>query len=66
MKNLAWMKVSSDSSCFNFEPYVPESPNGVVDSAWLSSKSDETTTNEIQDTNSSPESSNTSKRQVLP
>lgn len=61
MKNLGWMEVSSDLSSIDFGTCVPESPIGVLDSAWENSKCDEKTTDELYP-NSSPESSHASKR----
>jgi len=61
MKNLGWMEDSSDLSSINFGTCEPESPIGVLDSAWQSSKCDEITTDGLYP-NSSPESSHASKR----
>jgi hypothetical protein len=61
MKNLGWMEDSSDLSSINFGTSLPESPVGVLDSAWHGSKCDEETTDGLYP-NSSPESSHASKR----
>ncbi|CAL5197212.1 unnamed protein product [Lathyrus oleraceus] len=62
MQSLTWMEFSTDLNRSRMETFAAESPNGVLDCAMcLSSKSDETTRDELEAI-SSPESSITSKR----